>query len=192
MNVKTATTAELVAFYNEKSGKPVIKKFQDRATAEKRVQALLDTLAVEADSMESDELIRKYGFAHCPKCDCHLSNGVIHDGDECNGKIIRLSHEFECMACGHGFGKRTRVGQGSGDPKRAAAIAATWVDGDVRAARVTRNAVTFVDDSGSRYFKSVRAAFIALGLPMSRHIKFRGELKKAGELEGFGGKWKVV
>lgn len=41
INVKTATTAELVAFYNANAFQPV-KKFTDRATAERRVQALLD------------------------------------------------------------------------------------------------------------------------------------------------------
>lgn len=41
MNVKTATTAQLVAFYNEHADKP-ITKFRARATAEKRCQELLD------------------------------------------------------------------------------------------------------------------------------------------------------
>lgn len=43
INVKTAKTAELVAFYNAHAFRPV-KKFADRATAEKRVSALLETL----------------------------------------------------------------------------------------------------------------------------------------------------
>lgn len=41
INVKTAPTAELVAYYNAHSGKSPIKKFADRQTAEKRVAALL-------------------------------------------------------------------------------------------------------------------------------------------------------
>lgn len=40
INVKTATAAELVAYYNANSGKAAIKKFADRKTAEKRVAAL--------------------------------------------------------------------------------------------------------------------------------------------------------
>lgn len=43
MDVKAATTKELVDFYNKHSESP-IKKFKDRETAEKRVQALLDTM----------------------------------------------------------------------------------------------------------------------------------------------------
>lgn len=43
LNVATATTAELVAFYNAHSGKPAIKKFENRAKAEARCAALLAT-----------------------------------------------------------------------------------------------------------------------------------------------------
>jgi transcription elongation factor Elf1 len=47
INVAEATTAELVAFYNDHAASPV-KKFSDRATAEKRVNALIETLNAEA------------------------------------------------------------------------------------------------------------------------------------------------
>jgi hypothetical protein len=43
MDVKTATTKELVDFYNKHSKTPV-KKFKDRATAEARVHTVLDEL----------------------------------------------------------------------------------------------------------------------------------------------------
>jgi hypothetical protein len=48
MDVKTATTKELVDFYNKHSKAPV-KKFKDRATAEARVQALLDAMPTEKE-----------------------------------------------------------------------------------------------------------------------------------------------
>ena len=41
ITVATATTAELLAFFNSNSGKPPVKKFADRKTAERRVAALL-------------------------------------------------------------------------------------------------------------------------------------------------------
>lgn len=47
MDVKTATTTDLVEFYNKHSDKP-IKKFADRAAAEKRCQAIIDALAAKA------------------------------------------------------------------------------------------------------------------------------------------------
>ncbi len=40
INVQAATTAQLVAFYNEHANKPVTK-FADRKTAERRVEALI-------------------------------------------------------------------------------------------------------------------------------------------------------
>ena len=43
IDVKTASTKELVEFYNANAVSPV-KKFRDRATAEARVTALLETL----------------------------------------------------------------------------------------------------------------------------------------------------
>ena len=45
-NVKTATTAQLVEFYNDHA-ESSIKKFRDRATAEARCQAILDAIAAD-------------------------------------------------------------------------------------------------------------------------------------------------
>ena len=72
-------------------------------------------------------------------------------------------------------------------PGRAAAIAASWANPEVAAARAARATVTvtgpltsfFLPDGGATY-SSVAAAFRALQLPMGKHIKFRGELKAAG------------
>lgn len=44
IDITTATTAELVAFWNAHAEKPV-KRFADRKTAERRVAALIETLA---------------------------------------------------------------------------------------------------------------------------------------------------
>lgn len=46
-DITNATTAQLVEFYNANSGRPAIKKFVNRATAELRVTKLLATLAAE-------------------------------------------------------------------------------------------------------------------------------------------------
>ena len=56
------------------------------------------------------EYIERLGFAACPLCGVHLSNGVLQDGDEKgdgSGKLIRLHTKFECMGCGKGFGGAT-------------------------------------------------------------------------------------
>lgn len=58
----------------------------------------------------------------------------------------------------------------------SAAIAKSWTDAEVRARRLTRQAVCV---NGAE-FNSTPAAFNELGLPMSKMIKFRLGLKAAG------------
>jgi len=115
INVKSATAAELLAFYNAHSGREAVKRFADRRAAEKRVTALLaerqfnaPTPLPEVDPSHA-RLIRDYGVAHCPHCGVDLCNGVGHDGQDVNGKKIRHSHfEFECLGCGKEFGPLLR------------------------------------------------------------------------------------
>lgn len=66
---------------------------------------------------------------------------------------------------------------------RSQAIANTWQDKAVAAARANH---TNVEVGGTTY-RSVREAFRKLGLPDSKHVKFRAALKKAGKLD-FEGK----
>jgi hypothetical protein len=61
---------------------------------------------------------------------------------------------------------------------RSAAIAASWANPEVAAARATRVEVV-VEGMGA--FKSVPAAFRALNLPMGRMIPFRLVIKAQGE-----------
>jgi len=71
---------------------------------------------------------------------------------------------------------------------RSAAIAASWTDSETAAKRAQRHAVRVAGQE----FRSVRAAFVALNLPMSKHIKFRMELKAAGQLNAFGYDWEII
>ena len=65
-------------------------------------------------------------------------------------------------------------------------IAKSWDNKEVAQKRLTRNGV-MVEGVGE--FKSVRVAFAALGLPDSKHIRFRMKLKEAGRLNfEFGNK----
>ena len=128
LNVSTATTAELVAFYNEHNADKPVKKFADRKTAERRVSALLAT----------------------------------------TGKPVR------------------KAAAKSSD--RSAAIAASWTDKKVAAARATRHHVRVEDKT----YKSVREAFMVLALPLGQHIKFRGALKAAGKADFGGYKFKLA
>ena len=126
MNINTATTAELVKFFNAHSAKPV-KKFADRKTAERRVAALL--------AQQPAKTLRVKPAAH-----------------------------------------------------RGAAIAASWKNKKVAAARATRHHVKVENKT----YKSVREAFMILALPLGQHIKFRGQLKAAGQAEFAGVKFKLA
>ncbi len=117
MNLQTATARELVAYYNAHSGRPPVKKFTDRATAERRCAELaakhpvidpVDTPLTALILAEAEASVFGYaehGHINCPGCGAHLSNGVGEHGDEVNG--TRVKHErfkYECLACGQEFG----------------------------------------------------------------------------------------
>lgn len=182
IDIKSAKTSELVAFFNAHAEQPV-QRFASRAIAEKRVAALLVTVPVEKSYG-----YETHGLTECPHCNINLMNGVgVHD-DEVNGKKIKHEHfMFACLGCGHEFGPPI-PGAHQPDAVRSAGVAASWTNPEVKAARSTRHAVAV---EGVEY-RSVREAFAALGLPMNKHIKFRGELKKAGEGVFEGHDFKLV
>jgi hypothetical protein len=63
------------------------------------------------------------------------------------------------------------------------AVAATWKDPKVAEARSARDHVMVVWNGRGEEFRSVRQAFVALNLPLSQHIKFRGALKLWGKAD---------
>jgi hypothetical protein len=185
-NVTAATTAELVAKYNELNSEKPVKKFADRKTAERRVLAALESAVLEVSSQDSN-LIAEYGFCTCPSCDMHLSNGVGVHNQDVNGQALKhTKYEFECLACGEEFGPALKPVR-KADEVRSAAIAKSWEDADVKKARSTRH---FVRVDGVEY-RSVRSAFVALLLPLNEHIKFRAELKAEGSLNAYNHKWEA-
>lgn len=70
----------------------------------------------------------------------------------------------------------------------SAGVAASWANPDVRAARAARHAVKV----GGETYRSVKAAFDALKLDLSKHVAFRGKLAKDGKGEFEGHKFTVV
>ena len=188
INLETASTATLVTFYNTYAAKPVTR-FSDRKTAVRRVAKLLDELkAAELDK----ETVSYYGVTECPHCGVHLSNGVHTHNHEVNGKPVpNDTHEHHCLACGGEFGREIRKARKN--PNLGNSIAASWNDPEVRAARSARHHVEVTDQQGGVHvYRSVKQAFDALGLPLGQHIKFRGELKAAGELTFNGFKFKAI
>lgn len=195
IDIKTATTAELVAFYNEHAAKPV-KKFADRKTAERRVGELVEKLeARRAAAMEELEAyaqrqeercaVPELGIDECPCCGVHLSNGYTTNTAQRHDNLPLLEkREYMCLGCGEEFGPLIK----GRSEKRAAGIAASWNDAEVAAKRSQRSAV---EVDGNTY-RSVRQAFAQLNLPMKEHITFRMLLKQHGQLNEYGYSWKIV
>jgi hypothetical protein len=188
MITSATTTAQLVSFYNlNVAADKQIKKFADRKTAERRCAEIIARLGADAAETLRAAKVDSYvtgfsdhGFSHCPHCSIHLSNGVSVDGDGVNGKPLRHDmHLYECLGCGEGFGALLR--RAASSATRSDAIAASWKDPKVAAARAERTCVrvfnvkTLVGD-----FTSTADAFRRLGLPLAKHIPFRMALKAAG------------
>ena len=72
----------------------------------------------------------------------------------------------------------------AGTVDRSAAIAETWRNKKVAAARSLKHKVKV----GGEIYNSVKAAFEALKLPLGQHIRFRGELKAAPNGASFDGR----
>lgn len=165
--VANAKTAELVAFYNAHAVKQV-SKFADRKTAEKRVLALIADMTAQGQ--------------FCPHCN------DIANPDSCGADITYAGQEgtaagerMFCHRCSTEFkSDGTAYNAPKASTHRSAAIAASWADKDVAARRAARHHVVV---EGKGEFKSVREAFSRLGLPISKHIRFRMALKAAGALE---------
>jgi hypothetical protein len=203
-------TSELVAFYNHHSIKPV-SKFQDRATAERRVLELAASLPSDDDyaatpslaSMiapnplairpEAERVAVKAKRAtvaapsavetpfplppsfsiKCPSCGSTEDQTYADEEGTAAGERMFCHH---CSTEYHADGKIYKRPVAS--VSRSAAIAASWANPEVAAARATRVEVV-VEGMGA--FKSVPAAFRALNLPMGRMIPFRLVIKAQGE-----------
>jgi hypothetical protein len=197
INVSTAKTSELVAFYNAHAAKPV-NKFADRKTAERRVTELLATIQpAKPAKVTKVDWCQPWvdGSPVCPKCGGHVdvTCGTVvesHGRQHVTNEHIALHH-----SCGHSWNIETgrAVRSAAANSDRSAAIAASWKNKDVAARRATRHAVRVTDPSnGQGNYKSVREAFLVLALPIGRHIKFRGALKAAGSAEIQGFKFAIV
>lgn len=182
MNISTATTAELVAYYNANvAADKQIKKFADRKTAELRVSKLFATdLEVQAEARRTSSVYGYdvHGHTDCPHCGIHLSNGVSQHGDDVNGKPLRHdTHMFECMGCGGGFGDLIK--RAAASATRASGIAASWAVPEIADKRKERTGNIEVRQGTKLIgtYRSVAHAFTSLGLSLKGHIPFRMALK---------------
>lgn len=161
--ITLAKTSELVAFFNDNAVK-VITKFADRATAEKRVAQMISDMVAAGQ--------------FCPLCDTFDNYG--HDITPAGAEGTKAGDNHFHHHCGKTFRPDGSMPKAAAPASadRSAAIAATWADPEVAAARAQRSKV-FVEGRGE--YRSVKAAFVALGLPVSKHIPFRMKLKASGQ-----------
>jgi hypothetical protein len=190
-DVIATKTADLVAFYNANSGSKPIKKFADRRTAETRVIALIESLnALDEPSNESPIPDAKPREEVSSDVKTHKARAVVKKAEPTQEELDAMTdEEYEAFVkSGLNDSANCVVQNGTPSHRRSNSegIAKSWDDKEVAQKRLTRNGV-MVEGVGE--FKSVRAAFAALGLPDSKHIRFRMKLKEAGRLNfEFGNK----
>lgn len=190
-DVIATKTADLVAFYNANSGSKPIKKFADRRTAETRVIALIESLnALDEPSNESPIPDAKSREEVSSDVKTHKARAVVKKAEPTQEELDAMTdEEYEAFVkSGLNDSANCVVQNGTPSHRRSNSegIAKSWDNKEVAQKRLTRNAV-MVEGVGE--FKSVRVAFAALGLPDSKHIRFRMKLKEAGRLNfEFGNK----
>lgn len=190
-DVIATKTADLVAFYNANSGSKPIKKFADRRTAETRVIALIESLnALDEPSNESPIPDAKPREEVSSDVKTHKARAVVKKAEPTQEELDAMSDEEYEAFVKSGLNDSANCVVQNGTPSRrrsnSEGIAKSWDNKEVAQKRLTRNGV-MVEGVGE--FKSVRVAFAALGLPDSKHIRFRMKLKEAGRLNfEFGNK----
>ena len=168
------STAEMVTEYNALTGKAV-KKFSSRTAGEQQLtKARLATGAAILPATE--EAINSKA---CPTC--NVDTNVVPAGPEGSPAGRRLRCEF-CDIEFHPGGK-LHAKRVITNEARSIGVRNSWNDPAVQERRRLRDKVSV---AGHGSFRSVRAAFEELELPLQKHIKFRMELKatKTAEFEG--------
>lgn len=154
--IREAKTSDLVTFYNAHNVDKPVTKFSDRKTAEKRCLALFEALQAIEEAPAAPEAPV---VSHKPR--------KVAEKKEVNTEDLS-DEEFKAQMFG-----------GNERKSNAAAIAQSWQDPAVYNARLKRDGVAVTANGKTSEFKSVRAAFAALNLPDSKHIRFRMKLKEA-------------
>lgn len=184
--IKSMSTAEMIAEYNELTGK-TIKKFSSRAAGERQLAAARATAAEAAQAAHEidgswddlswdDRVALWHKEGRCPHCGADPS-AITAAGKE--GTTAGENRSF-CHHCETEFENETGMGYSQARfAARAEAAKSSWQDAATRAARSARHRVIV---NGVEY-RSVKAAFDGLNLPLGKHIKFRAQLKSAGKLD---------
>ena len=165
--IEQAETKDLITFYNKHNAEKPVKKFADRATAVKRCIALVELLNDDAKAKAAKAASKAKAKAEAePKTNPWPFTAV---GTLSTTKPKHAAEE-----------KKPKEQKAHSSGSNAVGVASSWNDPKARAARVKRDAVSVTVHGKVSTHKSTSAAFIALGLVMSKHIKFRLILKAKG------------
>jgi hypothetical protein len=163
--ISATKTADLIAFYNKNvPAEKAVAKFTNRATAEKRIAALVASLQEKtAAKVKAAATVEQ--LPTNPKVATKTAAA----------KSAELETAIEAPKASAEAAVKVRK-------SNAAGISASWADPEVRDARLTRQGVAVVVGGKASQYTSIKAAFDALGLPIEKHIRFRMKLKEAGKL----------
>lgn len=96
IDIKASSASELVKFYNANSGSKPIKKFSDRATAEKRVAELITAHNELAGGSSKDTVVKKAVKAAAKEAKSESSeDGSRGRSSAAEGKRIHKVGEFK-------------------------------------------------------------------------------------------------
>ena len=124
LNIATATSADLLAFFNANTGGAQVKKFADRKTAERRCQALADEMFAEDKAMVAANPDYQAAVVDHSAANTRIATMLAAEvsGDACpscgatqditSGRIVnRFGHQvlvdegvFTCHSCSHEWG----------------------------------------------------------------------------------------
>lgn len=168
-------TSDMVAEYNALTGKS-IKKFSSRSAGEKQLAAARSNSPKQLPAVtaeQADHLFGKKAYKlddGCPAC------GTKHDQTYAGLEGTAAAERMFCHHCSTEYHTDGRVYKAPAkSATRSAGIRKSWSDKNTHDLRSARHHVVV---NGVEY-RSVRAAFTQLGLPLSKHIKFRAQLKAA-------------
>lgn len=157
-DVKEMTTAELIAEYNHLTGKK-ITRFASRAAGEKQVlsaRAVADVKSMFKGGTTTGAL--------------PASEGKRAEKKEAKPKAAAKPKAEKKAA-------KPKAEPGKISVARSKGISDSWNDPAIAAKRAQRNGAQV---AGEKY-RSVKAAFLALKLPLEKHIAFRMSLKESGK-----------
>lgn len=194
-NVIEMTSKEMIAEYNSLTGKN-ITKFSTRAVGEKQLEKARSKFVAELKNVR-EELVAEvekaaepvakeyhYSVDGCPSC------GAKEDITPAGLEGTAGGERLFCHNCSTEFHQDGRIYNAPAKSKTLSeSIKASWKNAEVAAKRAKRD---HVEVEGKGVFPSVLKAFQALGLPVSKHIKFRMELKAQGSAKFGSYNFKIV